>query len=102
MEKKLHSFICTEDNVRIGGRTMLENDIRYMDYTCTYVEFTFTGTYAEAEIISDLTPSEDIFRAWAVVCINGSAQPAKRFKLDSKGQHMSFILPIRRRPSRSA
>ena len=44
MEKKLHSFICTEDNVRIGGRTMLENDIRYMDYTCTYVEFTFTGT----------------------------------------------------------
>ena len=61
MEKKLHSFICTEDNVRIGGRTMLENDIRYMDYTCTYVEFTFTGTYAEAEIISDLTPSEDIF-----------------------------------------
>ena len=33
MEKKLHSFICTEDNVRIGGRTMLENDIRYMDYT---------------------------------------------------------------------
>ena len=55
MEKKLHSFICTEDNVRIGGRTMLENDIRYMDYTCTYVEFTFTGTYAEAEIISDLT-----------------------------------------------
>lgn len=84
MEKKLHSFICTEDNVRIGGRTMLENDIRYMDYTCTYVEFTFTGTYAEAEIISDLTPSEDIFRAWAVVCVNGSAQPAKRFKLDSK------------------
>ena len=84
MEKKLHSFICTEDNVRIGGRTMLENDIRYMDYTCTYVEFTFTGTYAEAEIISDLTPSEDIFRSWAVVCINGSAQPAKRFKLDSK------------------
>ena len=84
MEKKLHSFICTEDNVRIGGRTMLENDIRYMDYTCTYVEFTFTGTYAEAEIISDLTPSEDIFRAWAVVCINGSAQPTKRFKLDSK------------------
>lgn len=102
MEKKLHSFICTEDNVRIGGRTMLENDIRYMDYTCTYVEFTFTGTYAEAEIISDLTPSEDIFRAWAVVCVNGSVSPQSDSSLTAKGQHMSFILPIRRRPSRSA
>ncbi len=84
MEKQLNSFICSEENVRIGGRTVFENNIRYIDYTCSFAEFEFIGSYAQAEIISDLTPSEEIFRAWAAVFVNGEKQPSKRFKLNEK------------------
>lgn len=84
MKDHLKSFICSDENVRTGGRSIFENNVRYIDYTCSFVEFEFTGSYAEAEIISDLTPSEEIFRAWAVVFVNGEKQPSKRFKLDEK------------------
>lgn len=78
------SFKADNTNVRTCGRSIYENDIRYLSYTNSFIEFEFTGTYAEAVINSDLTPSEDMFRAWAAVFVNGEETPSKRFKLDSK------------------
>lgn len=83
-DEKLISFAADSKNVRVSGRSIYENDIRYLSYTNSFIEFEFTGSYACAEIISDLTPSEDIYRAWAGVCVNGETVPSKIFKLDEK------------------
>ncbi|MCI7767804.1 MAG: GDSL-type esterase/lipase family protein [Oscillospiraceae bacterium] len=82
--EKQYCFAADSKNVRISGRSLCENNIRYLSYTNSFVEFEFMGTAAYAELISDLTPPEDIFRAWAGVCINGEAVPSKVFKLDEK------------------
>lgn len=81
---KLISFSADSSNVRIGGRSIYENGIRYLSYTNSFIEFEFIGSVACAEIISDLTPHEEIFRAWAGVCVNGETIPSKVFKLDEK------------------
>ncbi|MCM1577942.1 MAG: GDSL-type esterase/lipase family protein [Ruminococcus sp.] len=78
------SFPADEEHVRTGGRTFWEKGLRYIDYTCSFIEFEFEGTYAEAEIISDLTPSEDIFRGWLAVFVNDEESPSQRFKVDEK------------------
>ncbi len=78
------TFPADSKHVRICGRSIFENGICYLNYTCSYIEFEFTGTCASAEIISDLTPSEDIFRAWAAVFVNDTVTPVKRIKIDEK------------------
>ncbi len=78
------SFKADSNHVRICGRSIFENGIRYINYTNSFIEFDFTGTYASAEIISDLSPDDEIYRAWAVVFINDNEQPSKKFRLDEK------------------
>lgn len=70
--------------MRISGRSLEKNGVRYIDYTNSFIEFEFVGTSVSAEIISDLTPPEDIYRAWAGVCVNGETIPSKIFKIDEK------------------
>lgn len=78
------TFHADDAHVRTGGRSLYENDIRYIDYTNSFIEFEFVGTYAEAELVTDLIPSEEIFRAYAVVIVNGDDSAPKRLKLDEK------------------
>ncbi|MBQ7782412.1 MAG: GDSL family lipase [Oscillospiraceae bacterium] len=78
------SFPADNAHVRTCGRSIYENGVRYISYTNSFIEFEFEGTYAEAEIISDLTPSEDIFRAYAALFVNGTDEPVKIIKLDEK------------------
>lgn len=81
---KIISFSADSSRVRVGGRSIFENGVRYIDYTNSFIEFEFVGTNASAEIISDLTPPEDIYRAWACVCVNGETVPSRVFKIDEK------------------
>lgn len=82
--EKITVFPADEAHVRVCGRSLYENGIRYLSYTNSFIEFEFTGVSARAEITSDLTPPEDIFRGWVGVCINGETIPSKKFKLDAK------------------
>lgn len=77
-------FNADDKHVRACGRNIFENGIRYLSYTNSFIEFEFTGTHAEAEIITDLTPSEEIFRAYAVIFAGDMDKPVKRIKLDEK------------------
>ena len=79
----MYRFSADDTNVRTGGRSIYTDGVRYLDYTCSFIEFEFEGTKAEAELISDLTPSEDMFRAYMAVFINGETIPSKRIKLDT-------------------
>lgn len=83
-DEKIFSFPADSSKVRISGRSLEKNGVRYIDYTNSFIEFEFVGTSASAEIISDLTPPEDIYRAWAGVCVNGETVPSKIFKIDEK------------------
>lgn len=76
----MNTFIADDTHVRIGGRSIFENGIRYLSYTNSFMEFEFTGTRASVKLISDLTPPEDIYRAYAAVFING--EYSHRIKLD--------------------
>ena len=87
----MKTFPADEAFVRTQGRSITEKGVRYLDYTCSFIEFEFTGTYAAADIISDLMPDSDIFRAWAAVFIDDEKEPSKRFRLDSKKERVEFF-----------
>ena len=59
-DEKIFSFPADSSKVRISGRSLEKNGVRYIEYNNSFIEFEFVGTRASAEIISDLTPPEDI------------------------------------------
>jgi lysophospholipase L1-like esterase len=76
------SFKANEDSIRIMGRTKVIDDIRYINYSCSGIEFEFTGTSASAVLISDRSKWDEIFKAWVAVFIDDEAVPSKRFSLE--------------------
>lgn len=81
-------FYTTNDHVKICGRTIFRENIRYLGYSASSVSFTFTGKHAEAEIISnpqDVLPQQ---HAWIGIFINDAEEPAKRLELTENKQHV--------------
>ena len=46
-------FLPTEDHVKVSGRTIFRDNVRYLGYSATSISFCFTGQKAQAVIISD-------------------------------------------------
>lgn len=82
MSTNLISFPADKNHVRVGGRSLLIDGVRYCDYTCSFVEFEMTGTFASAELISDLVYDDPALRAWAAVFIDGKF--TEKFVLSEK------------------
>lgn len=72
----------TNNNLKILGRTKILNDILYIDYSCSGIEFEFTGSKLNVTLCSNSTNYEDYFKAYAAVFINDSQVPSKRFVVD--------------------
>jgi len=83
-EIKTMTFKANEDNVRILGRTKSVDDIRYINYSCSGVEFEFTGTKVSAVLCSDKSKWEDSLKAWVAVFVDDEETPSKRFPLDTE------------------
>lgn len=84
--EKMKKYKATEENVRVLGRSLYRNDIRYLSYSCSAVEFTFTGTKVTAEICTSFEPKEEwewIFQGYAAVFVNDSESETKRFPLET-------------------
>lgn len=82
----MKNFIADDKNVRPLGRTLFLNNIRYIDWCCSGVEFMFTGTEVSAEIWTDWVhdePWKDIFQAYYAVFVNDEKTPSKRFRINS-------------------
>ena len=77
------SFKAKEDKVRILGRTKEINDIRYISYSCSGIEFEFVGTSVSVVLCTDNSAWEDIYKAWVAVFIDDECMPSKRILLDS-------------------
>lgn len=78
------NFIADDNHVNVIGRTLLYDGIRYFNYTCSAIEFVFTGTKVEAVLWTDSPSLEDIYIAWVAVFINDEETPSKRFFLDKE------------------
>lgn len=77
-------YIADEQYVKVLGRTLFYNNIRYMNYSCSGLEFVFTGTKAEAVLWSDSPSMEAIYKAWVAVFVNDEEQPSRRFALEKE------------------
>ena len=75
---------------RLSGRTTWQEGILYLGYSASFIEFTFQGTKAEAEFVTDRLDWEEIHRAWVAVFIDGEETPQLRFPL-TKGKER-FVL----------
>ncbi len=73
---------------RLSGRATWQEGALYLGYSASFVEFSFRGTKAEAEFITDRLDWPDIHRAWVAVFVNGAEEPAKRFQLTKERERV--------------
>lgn len=76
-------FSAEEKYVNVSGRTLFIDGVRYLNYSCSAIEFTFTGKKAEAVLWTDWHFDEnckDMFIGFAAVFING--EMTQRFRLE--------------------
>lgn len=76
------SFKANESNVKILGRTEVINDIRYINYSCSGIEFEFEGTSASIVLCTDRSKWNENLKAWIAVFIDDEDVPRKRIALD--------------------
>lgn len=74
-------FLPTEDHVKVSGRTIFRDNVRYLGYSATSISFCFTGQKAQAVIISDPADWPEEHHAWIGIFINDATEPAKRVEL---------------------
>jgi lysophospholipase L1-like esterase len=77
------TFKAHNDNVKVLGRTKFIDDIRYINYSSSGVEFEFTGTSASVILWTDNSKWDEIYKAWVAVFIDDEIMPSKRFSLNS-------------------
>ncbi len=77
-------FIAEKNNVKVTGRTLFQNNIRYLGYSCSAIEFVFTGQKAQAVLWTNSPSLEDIYTAWIAVFIDDEEEPSRRFPLNKE------------------
>ncbi|MDS0528066.1 GDSL-type esterase/lipase family protein [Clostridium sp. SHJSY1] len=74
---------ASDENVKVLGRTRIIDGIRYINYSCSGIEFMFTGRAVSVVLCSDYSKWDEIFKGWVAVFINDECAPSKRFPLES-------------------
>lgn len=80
---EMMKIAAKEADVRRLGRTLLRNDMIWLGYSLTGVEFDFCGTSLSAELTTDWVNDEDwkhAFQPYLAVIVNGKL--VKRFALN--------------------
>lgn len=74
---------ASDENVKVLGRTEIINGIRYINYSCSGIEFEFTGREVSVLLCSDYSKWDEMFKGWVAVFVNDECTPSKRFPLES-------------------
>jgi lysophospholipase L1-like esterase len=77
-------YTADDNNVKVIGRTLMRDGIRYLNYSGASIEFLFYGTRAEAVLWSDSPSLEDAYKAWVAVFVDDEEIPYLRFSLDKE------------------
>ena len=84
-------YLVTKDNVKLLGRTSFKDNIRYLSYSCSGIEFEMVGTKAEVVLWTDGEKWEKDLKAWMAVFINDEEVPCQRFCLEHEEEtHVLF------------
>lgn len=83
-------FHASEDRVKVMGRTVFRDGVRYLGYSASAISFRFAGTAASAVLISNGAEQMEQERAWVAVFINNQKEPEKRFRLDRAEQKVEL------------
>lgn len=75
-------FLLDDNNVRIMGRTLYIDNIRYLSHSASAIEFEFIGKNAKAHIITDAAEGEGEFKVWMAIFINDKFY--RKFSLDKE------------------
>ncbi len=84
------NILKNKEKYRLSGRTTWQEDALYLGYSAAFMEFTFRGTKAEAELLTDRLDWEANMRAWVAVFVNGEDTPSLRFPLTKEKER--FVL----------
>lgn len=82
----MNIFYADDNRVRVLGRTLFLNNIRYLSWSCSGIEFIFDGTEISAEIWTDWEldePWKAIFKGYIGVFVNDEKEPYARFAVES-------------------
>ena len=83
MMKNRTLYKADENNIRIIGRTVYRDGVRWLGYSLTGAEFDFCGTSLSAELTTDWVNDESwkhIFQPYLAVLVNGKL--SKRFAVN--------------------
>lgn len=101
-------FRATSDKVKLLGRSLLIDGVRYLGYSCSGIAFEFTGKKVEAVlttntadelkslliknncVLNGTSKQLDEAKAWIAVFVNKQKEPIKRFRLDE--EKASYVL----------
>lgn len=78
----VHTFNTDDDKVKILGRTKKVDNMLYFNYTCSGIEFEFTGNKLSVVLCTSNYFNEDDKKAWVGIFINDEEIPCKRFMLE--------------------
>ena len=62
-------FAAEEQRVKVTGRTIFRDGIRYLGYTGTSISFRFSGKTAKAKLLSDASTHSKKDYAWVAVYV---------------------------------
>lgn len=82
----MNNFFADENHVRVLGRSLFRDNIRYLSWSCSGVEFLFTGSKLTAEIWTDWLldePWKNVFKPYFAVFVNDGEVPEKRFAIEA-------------------
>ncbi len=83
-------FPVEQNYVKVMGRTLKKDETVYLGYSCSSVEFIFTGSKAEAVLWTDSQTFPDNHKAWVAVFEDDQEEPIKRFPLER--EEGSYVL----------
>ncbi|MGN0168178.1 MAG: GDSL-type esterase/lipase family protein [Acetatifactor sp.] len=75
-------FQATEQKVKVTGRTLFVEGIRYLGYSASSVTFTFVGKKAVADIWSDADAWGEETKGYIAVYVDDGEEPVKRICLE--------------------
>lgn len=84
------NLLSDSTNYRLGGRYIVYEDVIFLSYSASFIEFKFKGCKATARIMSNGYDDTDLFHGWVAVFVNGNDTPSKHFPV-KKGSE-EFVL----------
>ncbi len=84
------NILENKEYYRLSGRSTWQEGALYFGYSASFIEFSFKGTKAEAEFLTDRLDWEEIHRAWVAVFVDGAETPALRFPLTKEKERFTL------------